>query len=673
MNLDKFFIWALVTFLISLVFFFIDLKIRYKRNKILAKIITPINILLCGTAVSSAILFYPVYCNHLDLGWFESTLASIQHSFRLFAVDGEYAGFIETIDGLYTKNIFTRAQADKYVTFCTVLYVFAPILTFTVLLSFFKNAFSHVRYRLVAFYQTTHIFSELNEKSLALAKSIADRDCAERSKHWLLSRLCALFPKNVIVFTDVIDAKEEESYELLEEARELGAILFRKDLDSIKLIRRYEPHRRIKVYLISENENEKIRHATTVMTQYDMPNVELYVFSEKVQSRLILGVKSIKNMKVVRVNDIQNLIYHNLDTYGKRLFDNAKDRHISAVIVGFGMYGKELLKTLSWFCCYPGFKLTVDVFDSNKNAESSFKLLCPEMIEVSEREAEIEGDSNYKIRFHCGVDINSCEFKESFNKIQAPTYIFVSLGNDSDNIETALNIRTLCAQRGISPDIETVVYDSNSARLMSCVWAPDAEPQYTRYGKNEKAEKHDDKTSTIETTEKAFNGVENYKGQCYDIHMIGDLDSFYSCDTVIAARWEKEGELINRRFCGVTDKSSDEERYAADRSFWQYEYNYKSSVSKAIHERLKYKLNDTEYRADLPFMSTPIADWTDEEKLEYSKLEHPRWNAYMRSEGYSGSKERYDLAKRHSLIITNDELTKKDEADGTTKRLDDAI
>ena len=98
---------------------------------------------------------------------------------------------------------------------------------------------------------------------------------------------------------------------------------------------------------------------------------------------------------------------------------------------------------------------------------------------------------------------------------------------------------------------------------------------------------------------------------------------------------------------------------AVDREFWQYEYNYGSSVSKAIHERLKKKLHATEYGMILPYINKPRAEWADDEKLAYSELEHPRWSAYMRSEGYSYGDKRNDLAKLHNNLVPTEELDKE--------------
>ena len=60
--------------------------------------------------------------------------------------------------------------------------------------------------------------------------------------------------------------------------------------------------------------------------------------------------------------------------------------------------------------------------------------------------------------------------------------------------------------------------------------------------------------------------------------MIGDLDHFYCVHTVINSELIEEGKKIHRRYGGK------------EAEFWKYEYNYRSSIAKAIHERLRAKL-----------------------------------------------------------------------------------
>ena len=67
----------------------------------------------------------------------------------------------------------------------------------------------------------------------------------------------------------------------------------------------------------------------------------------------------------------------------------------------------------------------------------------------------------------------------------------------------------------------------------------------------------------------------------------------------------------------------------------------------------------------IPGADKEESELTIEERDIIEPLEHRRWNAYMRSEGYvySGSPEkssRNDLAKKHHNLVYFDSLTEED-------------
>ena len=89
--------------------------------------------------------------------------------------------------------------------------------------------------------------------------------------------------------------------------------------------------------------------------------------------------------------------------------------------------------------------------------------------------------------------------------------------------------------------------------------------------------------------------------------------------------------------------------------FWQYNYNYKSSIASVIHSEMKRACG-------IPDIELPPAERKDEaRKTAIRMLEHRRWNAYMRSEGYIWSKDiekssRNNLAKLHNFLVPFSEL-----------------
>jgi hypothetical protein len=92
--------------------------------------------------------------------------------------------------------------------------------------------------------------------------------------------------------------------------------------------------------------------------------------------------------------------------------------------------------------------------------------------------------------------------------------------------------------------------------------------------------------------------------------------------------------------------------------FWAFEYNYRSSTASAIHMKLRKDLGIAGSDKD-------EKDLTEEEAAAIEPIEHVRWNAYMRTEGfiYSGNKEkssRNDLAKMHNNLHVFADLSDED-------------
>ena len=119
-----------------------------------------------------------------------------------------------------------QVLGTDYRTYAAFLFVLAPVLTISNVLSFFQTTIDRLLYSI--FPGTKYILSELNAESVALAESIREEhSCAQ------------------IVFTSVGDP---ENTKLLERARELGALCLKKDVTRLcyKI-----PLRTNRIYLIS--------------------------------------------------------------------------------------------------------------------------------------------------------------------------------------------------------------------------------------------------------------------------------------------------------------------------------------------------------------------------------------------------------------------------------------
>lgn len=585
-----------VCFFISIIIFIFGIVCSFlsghSKNKG-KQFFNAINILAISTFISAVVMFLPIY-NEIflsdSLRYIKVLLLSIHNAIRLFIVDGEFTIVLE-----HMANINGRI-ATVYSVFAAVLFVVSPVLTFGVVLSFFKNISAYGRY-VLGFFKNVYIFSELNDKSLALAESLKKHD-----------------KRRQIIFTDVFNDNQETTYELIGKTREIGAICFKKDIVNINF-RFHHKRSTLSFFIIGNDESENIDQSLKLITEYkSRDNTNLYIFLRNADSELLLTssnkglmTSSNKDLKVRRINDIRSLINRLLYDEGMKIFESAlpkgKDKLISAIVVGLGQYGTYMVKALSWFCQMDGYRVRIDAYDRDKDAESKFAAECPELISPKFNGTEIQGEACYKIKIHSGISVDSSAFAENIWRHSDTTYILVALGSDEVNIKTAAYLRMLFERIGRRPIIQAIVF--NSAQ------------------------------------KEALTGIKNYRGQSYDIEFIGDLKTSYSEEVIINSELEKAA--LNRHL-----------RWGREEDFWKYEYNYRASIASAIHKKMKVLCK-------MPGIEKDPKERSDSELWALRKLEHRRWNAYMRSEGYCYASERNDLAKTHHCLVPFDELSEKDQ------------
>lgn len=424
-----------------------------------------------------------------------------------------------------------------------------------------------------------------------------------------------------IVFMNVTDSEAGHNEDLVERVQIIDAICFKNDILTTSLVA-HSKRKVMSFFAIGENENQNLEYALKLVESYkNVPNTHLYVFTTRVEGELLLTSLEKGHIKVRRVNDVQSLVNHLLYENGEQIFNNAitEDngvKQIGAVIIGAGQYGSTMMKALSWFGQMDGYELTIDVFDRDPMIYDKLYIQSPELISEQYNGVMVPGEAQYRIRIHGDMDIDSKIFSEEISKLKKATYVFVALGSDEDNIRAAVYLRMLFERNGIKPVIQAIVRNTDKA--------------------------------------KALGKITNYRGQAYDIDFIGDLATSYSEEVILDSDLEKEA--LSRHL-----------KWGKEEDFWKYEYNYSSSIASAIHMKVREKLG-------VISAGKQEHDLTKEEKDFIEKLEHRRWNAYMRSQGYvySGStdaKSRNDLGKMHhdlvEFTLLSEEEKRKDSSVGT--------
>jgi hypothetical protein len=551
---------------------------------------SPFRALFAGVFVATVLMFFPVNIAAAEqsaLGVWRTLLVSVFHSMQVFTIGCDFDVVKDSI-GCCPEALRAAFQA-----WAATLYVLAPVFTFGFVLSLFKNISAYLKY-IGSYFKEVYIFSELNEKALVLANDL-------KKTH----------RKAVVVFTDVFEDNSENTCELIGAAKKMGAICFEKDILAIDFSR--HAAKPIFFFAIGADETENLNQSLKLIENYrNRENTHIYIFSTKIESEILLTAVDKGVVKVRRINEVQSLVNRVLYEQGEQLFTSAKKaadgkKHICAVVIGLGNHGTEMLKALTWYGQMDGYRLQIHAFDKDPLAEEKFIALAPELMSSDYNGVDVEGEAQYQITIHSGIDVDTITFANEISRITDATYVVVSLGDDDVNIKTAVNLRMYFERMKIHPVIQAIVYNSQQ--------------------------------------KKALAGITNYRGQAYDISFIGDLESSFTEAVIIDS--ELEEDALRRHM-----------KWGKEEEFWTYQYNYRSSVASAIHMRARVK-------CAIPGAAKKESELTEAERNIIEVLEHRRWNAYMRAEGYvySGSNDkasRNDLAKMHHDLVDFSSLTEEE-------------
>lgn len=660
----------------------------FRRSKERKKSGLPtLQVLIAADFAAVLLMFVPIY--YLD--YFADTkfailrplLIAIHNSIRVFILDGEFDIIKESAKSL------PQWLAFWFTSISAVLYIFSPVLTFSAVLSLFKNVFVKLKLK-TGGKRNTYVFSELNGRSLVLAKSIIDKlNASEKSG-----------PR--IIFAGTSEQFCNDHSELKAGADELNAICVEDGIAELELS---GCKAGLEFFVIGEDESKNLSDTIKLTEMYKLrKNTKVFIFSasEAVgvmldsieKTNLIDTISPDKFSKDKSLNPSEYFILRRVDE--NHVFaDNTmrqidiftkyraemdalpwaedgspnpdKDKIISVLLLGLGHHGKALLKNLIWFCQMKGFFLEVNVVEKTSGPFGSvagFIHECPGVMAVNNN-YDYKGDARYSIKFLEGVDVtkggldwtsayrtaNAGNYDEdqldTIMRLRRTSIVFATLGDDERNIGAAIDIRRLMDKITLNRLRDELQETGKSL--------DEVEAEVAKRFETEKslpeiyAVVYDEgKSNALET----INGLKHYNGN-YDISFIGGLNEIYAYDNVFNEATEQLGFVFHAMWAEI---GQEKKAYA---QYETYEYLRNSSLAQAIHK--KNSLQHGFIREDVP----------EEEKAAYAKLEerieHIRWCAYVRSVGYeycgyNKKIARNDRAKWHHDLVPHAELSEEEKS-----------
>ncbi len=582
----------------------------------------------------------------VGLNWFEEFVNSLLHTLQTFSMDEDYTDYIISGKTMVRELYGVEKPLELlYGIYDSLLDFIAPMAAGAVVLELLASIFPKIR---LWFSNGREIFyfSELNEASLTLAKSIA------------ASNAGSVIPP-VIVFTDAYISDEEKVSELIAAAKSLGAICLKDDLSLVRMGKRGKK----KFFLIDAVESENLKTLNAIMGRdidyikkseiYLFVNSDAYVQIERsIRSSLtatgmdpdnipiIIPVRCYRNLVTNLLCDIP--LYEPL--IGKpRNSDGTVD--LTVTILGAGDIGKEMFLAVYWFGQILNCNLKINVVSNETKEEFWGKIdyVNPEIrhttikndpiLQINRKGdmAEIYCDVNY-----CQCDVKSSEFIESLSDVEsyvlATDYFLVCLGSDEDNISAANALRRYVGQYHLSKAYASKKHEKKASN------GADTVITYVVY---------DSVLSRTLNVEKCFKS----DGKITDIYMraVGSLEEVYSEKNITMSDYTLLASGISNAYGSVQKRSKTKSELSDSiKNRYKDDYKYWANLARAMH--IKYKLfsvgvitesglgeNDSS-KQPLDDMYNRFKEMvtSDDLKLlhEMAWLEHRRWNAFTRVKGF---------------------------------------
>lgn len=576
----------------------------------------------------------------------------------------------------------------------------APVDTLMGIFLLVTKFFSAPLLRLRATNHDTYVFSRLNARSMSMAQSIRSHykgtsgpldteDCLIAFAKTMELENDPLYTEAITSAMICLDQPAEAVLRFLRDSSSRRTYIFSEESEMENL---QEGTRFVRTYVeLAKRKNWQLEGIPEVYMLSSTPVAESFIDTAThdaivPESGSERPLVSVRRADWVR-NTIETLLWempvflteHPTDVLSEDQEQNLyRLDHRRVVIVGGGTIGYEFLKAALWCSQLGDIQFTFDVIDLKANT------LCKRMGYDAPEIIRLNGDTDeaeYHVNF-IEMDASQGSYLDHLRSYRDDiTYVLVSLGNDLTNVNVARRTREVLEQGRFAKHSRL----RSERPLVAAVVADDA-------------------------LAKSVESMATGNGIPYEILTVGSYERIYSFENVFRFELDRIGRNVNRAYWGCYDASMSEKdraatKKAADTSYERLEYNRRSSRASAIH--LKYDLYAFVRRQAIigEGEMVPTAVWLqdfyeeDDGKptelsnvvatyernvynaiegeeataaagLEWiSRIEHDRWDAYMRTEGYEvADRESFEafhpmtgenqnrLAKQHVCLVPFDIL-----------------
>lgn len=599
---------------------------------------------------------------------FEIFASSFAGTLKSFGADDNFLSGIENIK-LMLQNVFEANDMviQGYSIIASIVAICAPITGATIFFEILANFFPKVKLWVSRYcvFKKKYYFSELNERSLALAKSISQS---------------AKFIRPDIIFTDAYADKTQENIsEFLADAKRIGAICLRDDITHLQ--KRGCGQR--KFFLIDDNEVKNLQALTNLTDKFNHKSLkksEVYLFCQDLiytdiekQVRKKLEKEygyGDKDFTIIPVRCYRNLITNMIEKIPlyepivHKMSENPdKKTKLNVTIFGVGDIGREMFLTTYWIGQMLNCELNINVISKESEEEFWGKIdyINPEIRYTTYEKHEVLrvykdkdefSDTYCKVKyFSCDIQSDECrkllEREDGRNTIFDTHYFLVSLGSDQLNLSVANTLKKHIMKYHIEHkdrDDKTIInYVVYNADLSSTL---NNNPFVCSYSKKP------------------------------DIYMqaVGGVEQNYTATNIFMTDYYEDATGAAKSY---DNRQGKKQRKKAYKNRLKSEYEYWSNLALRLHFKYKvfsvYPFEKSIFDDELEYKDNRVSTYkkyveefrgkTDDSKAHIKKkdkkqdeknivnreptcdenrlqwLEHRRWNAFLRTMGYRHTKD----------------------------------
>ena len=604
------------------------------------------------------------------VGWAVCIVRVISHSFQFFSLDADYVELVTVCQSAFANSLMWLpvALVIVYAVIAPATAAFAILATIISIIPGLRLFFN------LSF--TKYVFSELNERSIELAESIVQKKKdlkTNRNKRLLYGAdKWKELKSSVIVFTDVYTDKEaEESSELLERAKQIGAICLRRDVLSLRihwLFRRVKS-RKIVYVLMDTDESINISSAVSLLTdknthwkrtlqsssecktkKFKTDRADFYVFSRDEETATVVertlsqfnnednGTDhSYDEVSVRAINEYKNLVYRLIDG-NPDVKETANDKGF----VSYPLYHALLSKTEKGKLASSADKLSIVILGGGRIGTEFLKaaywcgqILAPSAYLPESRTGKVKSDIFPMLNLNITVLDANADALEKQMRFEMPDAFRLEDEHKNKNLQPYYcNFKFI---KTTYPAIDTFSVEGNADKPFKeyfheyCETADYVLVAFGDDNLNFKAAKwvarYLDTVNLLNPKEIPVNYVIEKSGLCdtlsHNVHQseckfgcilnpIGALSQQNNYDNVFIGDLAYNAHLLDREAHGNKDTFQ---------KFVSNQYNFNSSVASSIH--LQYKRVSINGEFDVKRYR---------EQLYW--IEHRRWCAYMYTLGY---------------------------------------